>query len=95
MNEFFDTYGRLLDVVAPANTESLDDLTGEMEPVSRAIMRSPAVTITGLAVKARLARFNADHLWDENDSDADWDALCIRSCIDSVIELAGTGGVLS
>lgn len=59
-----------------------------MEDMQRAIMALPAVTLAGLAVKARLAAFAAPGMWDESDEDADWDDLCIRNLIDAVIEAA-------
>jgi hypothetical protein len=57
-----------------------DVLMGEISPIAKAILAIPAVTIAGLSVKARLARFGADGLWDKNDADADCEDLFGSQC---------------
>lgn len=66
--------------------EHPDDVTRECDPVARAIMATPARTVAGLKVKAKLARFDASHMWNESDRDADWDHLVVRSLVDSVLK---------
>ena len=67
-----------------------DELLGESEPIARAILAIPAITVAGLSVKARLARFGADGLWDENDDDAEWVDLLVRNVIDAVVHVAAS-----
>lgn len=68
--------------------EHPDDIIGRSDAPSRAIMAIPATTLAGLAVKARLAKFGASHIWKESDGDADWDHLVLRNLVDAVLELA-------
>lgn len=65
-----------------------DDIIDQLDPVSNAIIAIPALTLAGLAVKARLAKFGARHYWDAGDDDVDWDQLVMRSAIDAVIHAA-------
>ncbi len=66
-----------------------DILDARSDELSHIIMNMPATTIAGLAVKARLAAFSAPNLWKASDANADWDDLCIRKLIDSVLTAAG------
>jgi hypothetical protein len=75
--------------------EHTDDIINEMDPIARAIMAIPANTFAGLAVKAKVAAFNASDYWDETDEDCDWDKLCIRNLIDSVFRAAGVSRIAS
>jgi hypothetical protein len=68
--------------------EHPDDIMNRSDAPSRAILAIPATTLAGLAVKARLAKFGASHIWDESDTDADWDHLVLRNLVDAVLELA-------
>lgn len=70
--------------------EHPDDIINRSDAPSRAILAIPATTLAGLAVKARLAKFGASHIWDESDTDADWDHLVLRNLVDAVLELAMT-----
>lgn len=70
--------------------EHPDDIINRSDAPSRAILAIPALTLAGLAVKARLAKFGASHIWDESDEDADWDHLVLRNLVDAVLELAMT-----
>lgn len=70
--------------------EHPDDIMERSDAPSRAILAIPATTLAGLAVKARLAKFGASHIWDESDADADWDHLVLRNLVDAVLELAAT-----
>lgn len=67
--------------------EHPDNIIGRADAPSRAIMAIPATSLAGLAVKARLAKFGASHIWDESDSDADWDHLVLRKLVDAVLDL--------
>jgi hypothetical protein len=68
--------------------EHPDDIMARSDAPSRAILAIPATTLAGLAVKARLAKFGASHIWDESDADADWDHLVLRNLVNAVLELA-------
>ncbi len=68
--------------------EHPDNITTRADGPSRAIMAIPATTLAGLAVKARLAKFGASHIWEESYDDANWDHLLLRSLVDAVLELA-------
>lgn len=70
--------------------EHPDDIINRSDAPSRAILAIPATTLAGLAVKARLAKFGASHIWDESDTDADLDHLVLRNLVDAVLELAMT-----
>lgn len=86
-----DAYERLWDEVGltEANkTYDADAITDEMDPVSRKIMAIPAMTIAGLLVKARVAKYNAREFWDESYEDADWVHLQMRELCDAVIDMA-------
>lgn len=72
-------------------SEHPDDILMRAEAPSRAILAIPATTLSGLAVKARLATFGAEHIWNESDADADWDHLVLRNLVDAVLELAAKG----
>lgn len=65
-----------------------DDFMNESDPIARAILAIPAITVAGLSVKARLAAFGARGLWNKNDDDADWADLVVRSLIDEVLHMA-------
>jgi hypothetical protein len=67
--------------------EGMDAQTDAMCPIQNAILGSTAVTLAGLAVKARSAAFACSHFWNENDTDADWDIQHARSLIDAVLAL--------
>lgn len=84
-NRIYDEVGlRALD----RQGEHPDKITERSDAPSRAIMAIPATTLTGLAVKARLAKFWASHIWNESDESADWDHLVLRNLVDAVLELA-------
>jgi hypothetical protein len=65
-----------------------DDIMARSDLPSRAILAIPATTLAGLAVKARLAKFGASHIWEASDDDAEWDHLVLRNLVDAVLELA-------
>lgn len=85
------SYGQICDEVGLSALDSQgehpDDVLARSDAPSRAILAIPATTLAGLAVKARLAKFGASHIWDESDADADWDHLVLRNLVDAVLEL--------
>lgn len=68
--------------------EHTDDIANVMDPIARAIMEMPATTLGGLAVKAKVAAFNASGLWDDPAEDCDWDTYCLRKLIEDVLQAA-------
>jgi len=88
MAAFDATYDQVgLAAIGRANKHP-DDLMEECSPIAHAIMSIPATTLAGLAVKARLASYHAQHFWAESDQDADWDVLVARKLIEAVIQTA-------
>jgi hypothetical protein len=71
-----------------------DDNYDALDPILNAIIEIPAVTVAGLAVKARAtaAVTRGSERWD--DDDPDLDVLHLRSLIQAVLSLAETGGRL-
>ena len=61
-----------------------------MDPIAREILAVPALTLDGLAIKARVAKWAASDFWTESNEDVDWDKLCVRELIDAVIQMAAT-----
>jgi hypothetical protein len=92
--EYMAAYNRIANEIGLTAMEESglhpDDLLEESEPIARAILAIPAITVAGLSVKARLARFGADGLWDENDGAADWSDLLVRNVIDAVVHVAAS-----
>lgn len=76
---------------APPGIRHMDRIAGSMELPSLKIMGLPAFTAAGLRVKARLAEFNCSRFYDQSERDTDWDLLCARKLIDSVLEFAERG----
>jgi hypothetical protein len=69
---------------------SAADITDAMDEPARKIMALPAVTIAGLAVKAKAAAFACSHFYRaERLRDADWDHQHVRTLIDAVLVMAG------
>ena len=62
------------------------DILDMMDAPTHWIMALPPTTLAGLAVKARVARFSCEHLWDEPEEDLDWDELMTRKLIDAVLD---------
>jgi len=62
------------------------DILDMMDAPTRRIMALPTTTLTGLAVKARVARFSCEHFWDEPEEGLDWDELMARKLIDAVLD---------
>jgi hypothetical protein len=86
-----DVYDRLWEEVglnAAYKETDPDDITDEMDPVSRKIMAIPATTLAGLLVKARLAKYVGSEYWDETYEQADWVHLTMRQLCDAVIDMA-------
>jgi len=62
-----------------------------LDPIERAIMATPAMTIVGLGVKARHASQVLSHYWTDAPERLDWDARAVRLLIESTCTVAGVG----
>jgi hypothetical protein len=65
-----------------------DDVIERYAPVAAKIRAIPALTWTGVVVKAQLARFAADHLWEQPEADLDSGDLAMRKLCDAVMDMA-------
>lgn len=81
----FDALEAVFQAERQREREHLDLISDDMDVPMRAIMRLPAKTPAGLAVKARAARFACEHYWGKA-ADADWDHLNARALIDAVLQ---------
>ncbi len=90
---YHQIYGEVGLTALDQQGEHPDDFTTRADAPSRAIMATPATTLAGLAVKARLAKFGASEIWNESYDDADWDHLVLRSLVDAVLDLAAAQNV--
>jgi len=86
--DYNEIWRRLDQEFGPDPEPSCDDLSNAIGPLERAIMALPAFTFAGLGVKARIARFECSHFYDETDDDADWDHWIARELISSVLAAA-------
>ncbi|MBV9564856.1 MAG: hypothetical protein JOY90_31080 [Bradyrhizobium sp.] len=72
----------------PTN-ERIEAVLTLLDPIERAIMAMPAVTIVGLGVKARHAAHVLSHYWTDLPERLDWDARAVRLLIESTCIVAG------
>jgi hypothetical protein len=71
------------------SAEHIEALLKLLEPIERAIMAIPAMTVVGLGVKARHAAHVLSHYWTDSPERLDWDAQAIRRLIESTCAVAG------
>jgi hypothetical protein len=81
-----ERFDRLDEEFGPQIRPDALDILDMMDAPIRRIMALPATTLPGLAVKARVARFSCEHLWEEPEEDLDWDELMTRKLIDAVLD---------
>jgi hypothetical protein len=70
-------------------TERVEAVLARLHPIEQAIMRTPARTIAGLAVKARHAAYVMSEYWNAPIDRMDWDSRAVRLLIEAVCESAG------
>jgi hypothetical protein len=75
-------------MISPS-VERIEALLRLLEPIERAIMAIPAMTVVGLGVKARHAAHVLSHYWTESPDRLDWDAQAVRRLIESTCTVAG------
>jgi hypothetical protein len=72
-----------------SSVERIEALLRLLEPIERAIMAIPAMTVVGLGVKARHAAHVLSHYWTDTPERLDWDAQAIRRLIEATCSVAG------
>ena len=73
-----------------ALTRQIESVLDRLQPIERAIMRTPACTIAGLGVKARHAAYVMSQYWEAPIDRIDWDAQAVRLLIEAVCNFART-----
>ncbi len=71
-------------------TEQIESVLARLHPIERAIMQTPARTMTGLSVKARHAAYVTSQYWEAPIDKLDWDARAVRLLIEAVCDFART-----
>jgi hypothetical protein len=71
------------------SAERIEAILALLDPIERAIMATPAVTVVGLGVKARHAAHVLSHYWIDATDTLDWDARAVRLLIESTCAVAG------
>ena len=72
-----------------ASDERIEAVLTLLDPIERAIMAMPAMTIVGLGVKARHAAQVLSHYWTDSPERLDWHARAVRLLIESTCTVAG------
>jgi uncharacterized iron-regulated protein len=75
-------------MISPS-VERIEALLKLLEPIERAIIAMPAVSVVGLGVKARHAAHVLSHYWTDSPERLDWDAQAVRRLIESTCTVAG------
>jgi hypothetical protein len=75
-------------MISPS-VERIETLLRRLDPIERAIMAIPAITVVGLGVKARHAAHVLSHYWTDSPERLDWDAQAVRRLIESTCTVAG------
>jgi hypothetical protein len=86
-NEEYEEAGARIDRDYPIAYPDCGDVFDLMDDPQRRIMTLPAFALAGLVVKAKVAKFGSDHIYQTNFEDADWDHKTMRSLIDAVLQL--------
>jgi hypothetical protein len=73
-----------------AVTSRIEPVLARLDPIERAIMRTPARTIAGLGVKARHAAHVMSQYWEDPIDQIDWEAQAARLLIEAVCDVART-----
>jgi hypothetical protein len=66
-----------------------DFLEENVDPLQERILKLPAFTVAGLAVKARVLGFNKSRAWDREPPDLDYDLAIIRNLVENACALVG------
>jgi hypothetical protein len=67
-----------------------EDVLARLAPIERAIMETPAYTITGLSVKARHVAYVLSECWQAPIDQIDWEGRAVRLLIESICNIADT-----
>ena len=76
-------------VMVSSSAERIEALLKLLDPIERAIMAIPAITVIGLGVKARHAAHVLSHYWTDSPDRLDWDSRAVRLLIESTCTVAG------
>ena len=79
------------DAMIGSSTERIEAVLTLLDPIERAIMATPAMTVVGLGVKARHAAHVLSHYWTASPERLDWDERTVRLLIESTCTVAGVG----
>jgi hypothetical protein len=82
-------------VMVSSSAERIEALLKLLDPIERAIMAIPAITVIGLGVKARHAAHVLSHYWADSPDRLDWDSRAVRLLIESTCTVAGIALVSS
>ncbi|UFZ02618.1 hypothetical protein LQG66_25490 [Bradyrhizobium ontarionense] len=70
--------------------EQIDALLRRLDPIERAIIAAPALSIAGLGVKALHVAYVVSEYWEAPIDQINWDAKAVRLFIESVCDLVRT-----
>lgn len=82
---YYEAFWRLNQEMCGASGEALSAAIEDLQPVMEAIRSLPVQTLAGVAVKAKLAKWEAHEWWEEDERDQDFDVRMVRRFIDEVI----------
>jgi hypothetical protein len=74
-----------------SSIERIEAVLRLLDPIERAIIAKPAITVAGLGVKARHAAHVLSHYWTGSAERLDWDERTVRLLIESTCTVAGIG----
>ena len=77
-----------------AQTKEDEDVLARLAPIERAIMETPAYTITGLSVKARHVAHVLSEYWEVPLDQIDWEGRAVRLLIEAICSVARTPPLL-
>ncbi len=69
-------------------TTKEEALLARLDPIERAIMESPAQTITGLSVKARHLAHVLSEYWEDPIDQISWEGRAVRLLVEAICEVA-------
>ncbi|NPU09704.1 hypothetical protein HL666_02890 [Bradyrhizobium sp. 83002] len=69
-------------------TTTEEALLARLDPIERAIMESPAKTITGLSVKARHLAHILSEYWEDPIDQISWEGRAVRLLVEAICEVA-------
>jgi len=82
--------GHIRDLAQSDEYRVLEDaaVLARLDPVERAIMETPAYTVTGLSVKARHLAYVLSEYWEAPIGQIAWEGRAVRLLVEAVCDLA-------